>query len=90
MYNSLLLQREEAGKPHGCNVCGERFMKASHLNSHYRFHTGEKPYQCNTCYKFFVTSLDLVTHSQIYHTISRERQHLRTTDDLQLYNRTKQ
>ncbi|CAB0043433.1 unnamed protein product [Trichogramma brassicae] len=39
------------GRPHKCPSCTAAFMKLSHLQQHYRKHTGERPFVCEICDK---------------------------------------
>uniref|UniRef100_A0ABD2W3T6 C2H2-type domain-containing protein n=1 Tax=Trichogramma kaykai TaxID=54128 RepID=A0ABD2W3T6_9HYME len=54
------------GRPHKCPSCTAAFMKLSHLQQHYRKHTGERPFVCEICDKPFITKSALKAHYTIH------------------------
>ncbi|XP_076063389.1 uncharacterized protein LOC143038258 isoform X2 [Oratosquilla oratoria] len=45
-----------------CNECGKPFIRASHLYSHMKTHTGDKHYKCDACGKRFDYESSLKVH----------------------------
>jgi len=80
-----------------CPECGKKFSTVSHMNVHYRTHTGEKPYICpyNECAKQFSVGYSLRTHIRV-HTGDRPYQctcqgcdkSFKTSSDLNKHTRT--
>ncbi len=42
-------REKEPDRPYACEVCGRKFIRATHLRRHTRIHTGEKPFACHIC-----------------------------------------
>ena len=42
-------QEREPERPFPCDVCGRKFIRATHLRRHMRIHAGEKPFACHIC-----------------------------------------
>lgn len=53
-------------RPYDCSNCGKAFLRASHLSTHMRTHSGEKPHKCNQCTKSFAQSSNLRTHMRTH------------------------
>lgn len=54
-----------------CAMCSRQFDQRTKLNSHMRFHTGEKSYQCSECNERFGTSTQRTSHIRKMHTGER-------------------
>jgi hypothetical protein len=55
-------------RPYECHACGKAFLRASHLSTHMRTHSGEKPHKCvhDGCGKAFAQSSNLRTHMRTH------------------------
>ena len=51
-----------------CFVCGNQFVRSTHLQRHMRIHTGAKPYACNICKKPFSRSDYMTAHTRRHYT----------------------
>ena len=49
LQSSVGSQIGEKTHPHGCQVCGARFMFLNHLTRHQQVHTGENAFKCSQC-----------------------------------------
>ena len=58
--------RHQGVKPHGCHVCGRRFIDKRKLKQHSYLHTGIKPHQCTLCEKGYTTKSMLQRHLLSY------------------------
>lgn len=84
---------EEVERPFVCDVCGRKFIRATHLRRHMRIHTGEKPFACHICGRRYARGDYLRAHiqahrrdkvhkckhcSEIFHDLMRFADHCRT------------
>lgn len=80
----------EPERPFPCNVCGRKFIRATHLRRHMRIHTGEKPFFCHICGRRYARGDYLRAHihahrrekfhkcrvcGEVYHDLSRFSNH---------------
>ncbi|XP_034237065.1 zinc finger protein 235-like isoform X2 [Thrips palmi] len=49
-----------------CNLCDRRYKKKSHLERHFRVHTGVRPYKCHICEKRFAVRSILKQHIRVH------------------------
>lgn len=66
-YESDLKKHIKKHKKHKftCNICNKMLLQ-SYLNTHKRFHTGEKPHVCKECNEKFTTKAELRKHTIIH------------------------
>lgn len=51
-----------------CTQCNKRFARPSHLEIHFRTHTGERPFRCCICSKSFSQASNLQRHMRSHKT----------------------
>eukprot|EP00088_Acartia_fossae_P026817 TRINITY_DN2758_c0_g1_i4.p1 TRINITY_DN2758_c0_g1~~TRINITY_DN2758_c0_g1_i4.p1 ORF type:complete len:805 (-),score=130.43 TRINITY_DN2758_c0_g1_i4:119-2533(-) len=54
-------------KHHGCDICGEKFLRARNLEFHRRMHFGEAVFSCSQCESLFLTKKRLTEHVNHQH-----------------------
>ena len=59
-------QELEQDRPYPCEVCGRKFIRATHLRRHMRIHTGEKPFGCHICGQRYARGDYLRAHIQAH------------------------
>ena len=59
-------------RPYTCEMCGRKFIRATHLRRHMRIHTGEKPFACHICGRRYARGDYLRAH---IHAHRRDRVH---------------
>lgn len=62
----LLNQEQEPDRPFVCDMCGRKFIRATHLRRHVRIHTGEKPFACHICGRRYARGDYLRAHIQAH------------------------
>lgn len=60
------LQEQEPDRPFVCEMCGRKFIRATHLRRHVRIHTGEKPFACHICGRRYARGDYLRAHIQAH------------------------
>ncbi|CAL4122409.1 unnamed protein product [Meganyctiphanes norvegica] len=68
---------QSQGQQHVCHICGYRAKAPSHLQIHFRIHSGEKPFKCPYCTYSSAQSNNLKGHIK--------RQHLQIEASNMLY-----
>ncbi|VDN96562.1 unnamed protein product [Rodentolepis nana] len=53
---------------YACSECDKRFARPSHLEIHFRTHTGERPFHCCICSKSFTQASNLQRHMRSHKT----------------------
>nr|CDS28464.1 zinc finger protein 341 [Hymenolepis microstoma] len=53
---------------YACSQCDKRFARPSHLEIHFRTHTGERPFRCCICSKSFTQASNLQRHMRSHKT----------------------
>lgn len=53
---------------YACSQCNRRFDRPSHLEIHFRTHTGERPFRCSICSKAFSQVSNLQRHMKSHKT----------------------
>ena len=56
----------EPDRPFVCDMCGRKFIRATHLRRHVRIHTGEKPFACHICGRRYARGDYLRAHIQAH------------------------
>eukprot|EP00731_Ephydatia_muelleri_P015257 Em0008g977a len=56
----------EPDRPFICDICGRKFIRATHLRRHVRIHTGEKPFACHICGRRYARGDYLRAHIQAH------------------------
>uniref|UniRef100_A0A3Q2QM78 Zinc finger protein OZF-like n=1 Tax=Fundulus heteroclitus TaxID=8078 RepID=A0A3Q2QM78_FUNHE len=56
----------QGDKPFGCDVCGKRFKRRTHIKLHMMIHTGKTEHSCDVCSKGFKDKTSLLTHMRLH------------------------
>ena len=66
------LKKQMPRKKLECADCGKQFSRPSHLEIHYRSHSGIKPFSCHVCGMCFSVKCNLERHQLTHLNIAQE------------------